>query len=99
MRKLVTALLAGGAAATTLALAPTASADPSGCQQGWGVRWCDGPLRADGTWVRCAEQPWLSQYNPAKRACYVLGAGAPPAPFADIGAPPGHMAVEPGVPQ
>jgi hypothetical protein len=100
-------LALGGVAAMTNS--GYASADPSGCQVGTGfmggVTWCDGPLRADGSWIRCSIQGDLyirgAGFSPAKRVCYVKGDpnAAPPAIWnADMGAPPEHMAVEPGVP-
>lgn len=69
-----------------------ASADPdvagANCETNfWGTLFCDGPVRADGTWTRCLDNPgyttWtgngnLPIFQAPQHKCWVDTPGEPP---------------------
>lgn len=81
-------------------LAPTAHAVPGdpepGCQTLPGGKFCDGPIRPDGSWKRCAYNPGLlvpgryGSYMPPTTHCFMVpGLGQVPA--LPLGQPPHHI--------
>lgn len=94
----LTAILAGSAiAAAGLAAAPPAAAEPgdpaAGCEMQLFVKYCDGPLREDGSWQRCiTTYPTNGSVRGAivrpTHVCREISLPVPPTP---AGQPPYHI--------
>ncbi|WP_458861090.1 CDGP domain-containing protein [Mycobacteroides abscessus] len=96
-RKRATAITAAVAIPASVAMA-FATPVSAGCEAGPFAQYCDGPVKADGTWDRCftsAPQSFSGQYGqvagfiPSTGRCYPVDPNAfPPTP---IGQPQYHI--------
>lgn len=98
--------MAGMAVGVTVIVSPIAHADPglpgTNCESNFlGALYCDGPVRADGTWDRCVDvgsQAITGQYGQVSgwtapmHQCYHYD---PAAPVFKLGQPDHHIGLEP----